>query len=94
MLYKEYQSLKSKAHVGPGVSKSHFGTDSKKSVFGAHLNKKKPLERKKSLFCSTNCKTLGWSKHHGWTTFQNVPKNEHREINEVCTVYIFIYVRI
>ena len=89
VLYKEYQTLKSKVHVGG--SKSSFGTDSKNSVFGAHLNKQKSSTGRKALFCSVNSTTLDRSKFHGWTTSQNINKssnNECRDVNEVCYIII------
>ena len=101
-LYKEYHSLKSKARDGGeyhslkskmhnGGNASCFGTDSRNSVFGAHLNKEKSLKGKKSTFSSANTKTLTWSKHNGWTTYQSVrndsttPQNDYQE---VCISYI------
>ena len=93
-LYTEYHSLKAKTHVGG--NKSHFGTDSKNSVFGDHLNKGKSLKEKKS-FCSSNSKTLSWSKHHGWKTFRTIPndgkgpKSECKEVNEVCIYTLCCY---
>ena len=100
-LYREYHSLKSKSHVGE--STKDFETDSKNSVFGFHLNKEKSSTVKKSLFCSTNNKTLSWTKHHGWTTFQSIPsdskgpKSEHSKMNEVCIytlyfIFLLIYI--
>ena len=83
VLYKEYRSLKSKAHVGGG--KRHFEKDSNNSVFGVHLNKGRPFAGKKSLIFTTNSKALSWNKHHGWTTVQSTtddskkPKSEYRD---------------
>ena len=94
VLYKEYQSLKSKRHVEG--SKSYVVTDSKNSVFGAYLNKEKSAKKKFS-FSSKNTKMLSWSKQGGWTNFQKMPynnklpKSECREVNEVIWKEIHIY---
>ena len=91
VLYKEYQSLKSKRHVEG--SKSHVVTDSKNSVFGAYLNKEKSAKKKFS-FSSKNTKMLSWSKQGDWTNFQKMPynnklpKSECREVNEVCVICV------
>ena len=92
VLYKEYQSLKSKRHVEG--SKSHVVTDSKNSVFGAYLNKEKSQAKKKFSFSAKNTKVLSWSKQSGWTNFQKMPynnklpKSECREVNEVCVICV------
>ena len=90
MLYKEYHSLKSKAQVEG--SKVNFGTDSKNTVFGAHLNKRKSTE-KKSFFSLKSNKSLDWSKHQGWTTFQKVPSNSN-PLKSDCIEKNEVYIRI
>ena len=92
VLYKEYQSLKSRRHVEER-SKSDIVPDSGNSVFGAYLNKKKSLTEKKFSFSSSSTKMLNWSKQSGWTNFQKfsntekLSKNECKELNEVRMCY-------
>ena len=89
VLYKEYQSLKSRRHVEG--SKRNIVPDSRNSVFGVYLNKEKSLTEKKFSFSSnSSTKMLGWSKQSGWTNFKKMPntdklsENECKEVNEVC----------